>query len=215
MNEDMRNKIENFFNSYPLVAYPKDQILIFPGEKTEKIYFIVSGRVSQYDISYRGDEIVVNTFKPPAFFAMALAIDHTVSRFFYKAETKAELRVAPAAEVIDFLKANPSVTYDLLARVYRGVESILDRMVHLMSGTAKSRLIFDLIIELKRFGKVAGGRRYIEASETSIASRSGLSRETISREMKHLKAKGLVEIKSRRIYINSLAELEEQLTSHA
>lgn len=214
MNDDVRKKIEEFFNHYPMVKYPKNQILIFPGEKIEKIFYIVSGRVSQHDISYRGDEIVVNTFKPPAFFSMAMALNQTPSNFFYKTETNTELRIASAQDVVNFVNENPDVTYDLLKRVYRGIDSVLDRMIHLMSGTAKSRLVFDLIAEFRRFGKTDGEHQYIEATETNIASRSGLSRETVSREMKHLKNKDLVTIKSHRIYLINIPELEKLLANH-
>lgn len=214
MNDDIRKKVELFFSTYPLVKYPKDQILIFPGESVEKVYFVASGRICQYDVSYRGDEVVVNTFKPFAFFPMAQAINGENSSFFYKTEAATELLVAPANDVVAFIKANPDVMYDLLSRLYRGVESVLNRTVHLMSGTAKSRLLFELIIECRRFGKVVNGRQYIEISETSIAARSGLSRETVSREIKRLKDKGLVEVKSHRIYLNDLVELENQAGEH-
>lgn len=214
MDNGVHKKVDQFFKNYPRVNYPKDQILIFPGEDVKKVYYIVTGRVSQYDISYRGEEVVVNTFKPPAFFSMAMAINQMASAFFYKAETKTTVHVAPSSEVLTFVQSNPDVTYDLLARVYRGIDSVLDRTVHLMSGTARSRLLFDLIVEFRRFGKTEGAEKYIESSETSIASRSGLSRETVSREMKHLKDKGLVEIKSHRIYLRDIAELENLLRHH-
>lgn len=214
MSDVIRQKVENFFSQYPLVKYPKEQILLFPGDQTSKVYYIVTGRVCQYDISYRGDEVVVNTFKPFAFFPMAMAMNRFPSNFFYKAESNTEARVAPVSDVIAFMHEYPEVTYDLLSRVYEGIESVLNRMVHLMSGTARSRVAFELLVELKRFGKRAGDKQYIEVSEASIASRSGLSRETVSREMKHLKDKGLVEIKTHRIYIYNEAEMKKQVATH-
>jgi len=213
MSDDIRQTIQDFFSHYPLVKYPKEQVLLFPGDQATRVYYIVTGRVCQYDISYRGDEVVVNTFKPFAFFPMAMVINDFPSNFFYKAETNIEARIAPAVEVIAFMRANPEVTYDLLSRVYNGVESVLNRMVHLMVGTARSRVAFELLVELKRFGKQSGVKSFIEISEASIASRSGLSRETVSREIKRMKEKGLVEIKIHRIYIHNVAELEKQIAT--
>ena len=214
MNDDIHKLVEDFFDKFPEVRYPKDQILLFPSEEVSKIFHIVEGRVCQYSISYRGDEIIVNTFKPYAFFPMSMAINNVPSKFFYKTETATTMRIAPVVDVIAFMHSKPEVAYDLLGRVYNGIESVLERMVHLMSGTARSRLIFELIIEFRRFGSKTENSGFLEVNEASIASRSGLSRETVSREIGHLKEKGLVEVKSGRIYINDITALEEQLGAH-
>lgn len=214
MDNNVRNLVEDFFSSFPEVHYPKDQILLFPGESVSKVFHITEGRVCQYSISYRGDEIIVNTFKPPAFFPMSLAINDLPSNFFYKTEAPTTIRVAPTVDVLAFLHSEPAVTYNLLSRVYSGIESVLERMVHLMSGTARSRLIFELIIEFRRFGNKTKNSGYLEVSEASVAARAGLSRETVSREMKHLKDKRLVEMRSGKIHINDVSSLEKQLGLH-
>jgi CRP-like cAMP-binding protein len=78
-----------------------------------------------------------------------------------------------------------------------------------MSGTARSRLLYELLIEARRFGeKQPDGGYVLQSNETDLAARSGLSRETISREMKKLKAQGLVDITKSRIIIHSLDEIK-------
>lgn len=212
--DDIQRKVDTFFGRYPSIEYSKDQILLLPGEVCTKIFYIVSGRVCQYDISYRGDEVIVNTFKPPRYFPMALAINDHDSNFFYKTEVRSELRVAPVADVRAFLKSNPDALYDLLSRVYIGLESILQRMVHLMSGTAKSRVLFELIIEFRRFSDHTDSSGYLDVTEASMASRSGLSRETVNREIRHLKERGLITIERGKIYIRNVSELENLLVRH-
>lgn len=212
MDEVIFNKVRNFFSQYPKRTYSKDQILIFAGENPEKVHYIVSGRVSQYDISYRGDEIVVNVYKEPAFFPMSWAINKKDNTYFYKTEEPSVIHLAPAEDVVAFLKENPDVTFNLLSRLYNGVEGILSRVVHLMSGSAKSRIMYELIIESRRFGEEqSDGSIVLSVNENDLGSHAGLARETVNREMKHLKDKGLITLKSGKIIINSLASLEEQL----
>ena len=43
------------------------------------------------------------------------------------------------------LQANPDVVYDLLTRLYRGLDGLLGRMSQLMAGSAKSRLMYELL----------------------------------------------------------------------
>lgn len=214
MPSDIADKIHHYFSQYPLRKYPKGQILVFADENPDHIFYILKGRVRKYDVSYRGDEVIINVFQPPAFFPMSWAINKTPNQFFYKTETEVELHVVPASDALQFLKDNPDVTLDLLSRLYRGLEGFYGRLVHLMSGTAGSRLLYELIIECRRFGnKQPDGTYLLESSEGDLAARSGLSRETISREMKKIKRHGWVKIDQNGIAITDLAEMEKALGS--
>lgn len=208
----MTSKIDGFFSKYPQRAYPKGQILIFANENPEYIFYITEGRVRKYDISYRGDEVVVNIFKPPAFFPMSWALNHLPNKFFYKTETKTILHVVPCDDALRFLKDNPDVMLDLLSRIYRGMDGLFGRLVHLMSGSARSRLLYELIIECRRFGeKQSDGKVTLDISEVDMAARSGLSRETVSREIHKLKTVDLVSVSSKGIVVNDLKRLEKSL----
>lgn len=203
-------KVDKFFSKYPKRSYPKGQILVFADESPEHIYYIVKGSVRKYDVSYRGDEVVLNVFKPPAFFPMSWAINNSPNKYFYKAETDTELHIVPTAEALIFIKDNPDVMLDLLSRLYKGMDGLLGRMVHLMSGSAKSRLLYELVIESRRFGKKnSDGGIQLSVSEGDLAGRTGLSRETVSREIHKLKNQDLVSLKHSGIIVKDIAAIEE------
>lgn len=211
MNEEILTKVENFFAQYRLRKYAKGQVLILNGDQTNYVYHLVQGKVKEYDVTYRGDEIILNVFKPPAFFPMSLAINKVSNPYIYEAESDIEVRQAPADDVVAFIKANPDVMFDLLSRVYRGTDGLLGRITYLMSGSAKSRLIYELIIEAKRFGKNNKGVTSLDISEKDLGARAGLSRETVSREMSKLKSEKLIEVRSKDILIKNLPALEKKL----
>lgn len=212
MVEDVTQKIESFFNSYRLRKYAKGQVLILNGEDTNYIYYLVSGKVKQYDVSYRGDEVILNVFKPPAFFPMSIAINKAPNPYIYEAESDIEIRQAPADEVVAFIKANPDVMFDLLSRLYRGVDGMLGRMAQLMANSAKSRLMYELALEANRFGEKKHDTYVLAINEKELGARSGLSRETVSREMHKLIAEKLVEFKGKQLVINNLPALEKKLS---
>lgn len=205
-------KTEQHFSKYPKRSYQKGQILIFADESPEHIFYITKGRVREYDVSYRGDEVIVNIFKPPTFFPMSWAINDGTNKYFYKTEEATEVHIVPVDDSLKFVKDNPDVLLALLGRVYTGVDILEGRIVHLMSGSAKSRLQYELIIECRRFGKRNKDGSYTLAiNEVDLAARSGLSRETISREMHKLKAEGLVSISAKGIIVKQLKTLEQKI----
>lgn len=212
MTEAVTNKIEGFFAHYRVRKYSKGQILILNGDGTDYVFNLVAGKVKQYDITYRGDEIILNVFKPPAFFPMSLAINKTENPYIYEAETDIEVRQAPANEVVEFLQANPDVLYDLLGRVYRGMDGMMGRIVHLMAGSAKERLMYELLVECRRFGKkLPDGSCSLAINEKDLGSRAGLSRETVSREISRLIRDKYLVSKPGAITIRNLDEFQEYL----
>ncbi|MFA5003826.1 MAG: Crp/Fnr family transcriptional regulator [Candidatus Saccharimonadales bacterium] len=212
MNPDVAKKVAERFSKYSLHTYPKGQILVFADENPEHIFYLVRGRVREYDVSYRGDEVIVNVYKPAAFFPMSWAINRTPNHYFYKTETPVEIRFIPADDALEFIKSNPDVMLDLLSRLYSGLDGLLGRIVHLMSGAAKSRIVYELIIECRRFGDKGLGNKYtLYTNEMDLAARSGLSRETVSREIQKLKEAGLVHIEGKVLFVQDLPALEDML----
>lgn len=207
MDSLITEKIHSFFSDYPQRHYRKGQILIHAHDEPTHVFHLLEGRVKQYDISYRGDEVVLNVFKPLAFFPMSYAINHTPNVYFFEAETDVVLRQAPNDEAVAFLKANSDVLFDLLSRVYKGTDGLLGRLAHLMAGSARSRVLYELLIEARRFGEPRGKGMAITLTESDIGAHAGLARETVSREIHKLKDEGLISLIKKEIWINDLDRL--------
>jgi CRP-like cAMP-binding protein len=212
MTTTIPDKVAQFFTAFPLREFDKRQVLIRPDEPLPGIFYMVEGRVSQYDITPVGNEVVVNVFKPRAFFPMSTALNDTPNSYFFEASTKVKAHVVPPEAAVQFLQDNPDVTLDLLKRVYKGVDGVLRRMAHLMGGDAKSRLLFELLNTAHRFGELQpDGTILLHLKESDLARHSGLARETVSRNIQELKAAGLLEIRQDGIAIKDTRQLEALL----
>ncbi len=209
---DISKKIASFFESYPLRTFDRQQIMVRAEDKVSAVFYLVDGRVSQYDITSSGNDVVVNVFKPGAFFPMSVALNNTQNHYFFEADTNVTAHVTPATDAVQFLKDNPDVSLDLLSRVYRGMDGVLRRMAHLMGGDAKSRLLFELLNAASRFGEPQeDGSVYLPLKESGLARHSGLARETVNRGMQDLKAAGLVSVTHSGITIVHTDQLEAML----
>lgn len=212
MEADTQNKIEQFFSSYPSADYKKGEVIIQAYDSPTKIIHLLEGQIEQYDISPAGEKVIVNIFKPPAFFPMSWAINKTENDYFFEAATDISVKLAPPDDVVKFLKSNPDVMLDLLARVYSGVDGVLRRMAHLMGGTANTRLLYELINQARRFGQIeADGRIVLKLNERELANRAGLTRETVSRSLSNLGKKELIIKNRQELQIPNLEKLEEFL----
>lgn len=206
-NPDVTNKLTEFFAGTDERMYGKDDIITFANQDPEGVLFLVEGLVEQYDVTPEGNKITVNIFKPPAFFPMAWAINKTPNLYFYAALSNVKVKRAHPDKVAKFLQENPDVMFDLLSRVYKGTDGLLRRLVLAASGIASSRLIYELLLEAYRFGEpVDEETKKIKIRQSSLAARSGLARETVSRELHKMEREGLLELAKPGmiLYINKL-----------
>lgn len=202
----MQEKIKNFFEEFAAEDYNKGDIIIFANMNLKSVYYIESGIVSEYDIAERGTRAILNTFKPGAFFPMSNAINAIDTPYFFEASGAVRVRKAPSGRVVEFLKNNPDVTYDLLQRTYRGTDGVLERLSEIMQGDAESRVLREIDIVKKRFGfeLVGGGDHKLlkKLPELELAERTGLARETVSRAIKKLKASGKLSVQKSHFIIS-------------
>lgn len=214
MNEQVAKKLEDFFSQFKYQQYKKGEILVRADDDPQGIFYLTDGFVKMYAISKKGDEIVLNIYKPISFFPMTWAINNAPNMYYFEAITDVAVWRAPKEKVVEFLKSNPDVLYDLMSRVYQGIDGVLRRMTYLMAGNAYSRLITELLIQVKRFGVRRDSDKAValKVSETDLATYAGMTRETVSREMRVLKEKGLVAFSKNMLEITDVTRLEEELS---
>jgi CRP/FNR family cyclic AMP-dependent transcriptional regulator len=211
MKPNIRAQLDQYFAQYPLKTYAKGAVLTFAGHDPEGVSLLESGIVEQYEITPEGNKLVVNVFKPSAFFPMSWAINRTPNAYFFGAVTDVILRQADVNATVAFLQAHPEVLFDLLSRVYKGTDALLRRLVLAASGVAISRLMFELLIEAYRFGAEAEGQtRLVHVKQSVLAERSGLARETVSRELQKLAQEKLV-VRTKQGMVIDVAGLEHKL----
>lgn len=211
MDSKIAKKVEAFFTQFKHQVYEKGEILVRADDDPAGVFYLKEGVVKKYAISKKGDELVVTIFKPLSFFPMSWAINSTPNQYFYEAMTDLDIWRAPQKEVIDFVKREPEVLFNLMSRVYKGMNGLLSRMTYLMAGNAYGRLIVELIIQAKRFGIKTENGIEVKISEKDLAAQSGMTRETVSREIKILKDKGLVTFSKNILVIKNLEKLEAEL----
>jgi CRP/FNR family cyclic AMP-dependent transcriptional regulator len=213
MQTDSTKKTVAFFTQFPLRVFNKRQLLIRPDEPLPGVFYLLEGRASEYDVTPSGNEVVVNVFKPGAFFPMSNALNDTPNTYFFEASTKITAHVAPPSMAVAFLQENPDVTLDLLKRVYRGVDGVPRRMAHLMGGDASHRLLFEIMNAAYRFGELQpDGTLFVPLNEGDLGRHSGLARETVSRNIKSLKEAGLLKVDGKGMVVTDVKKLESLLS---
>jgi CRP-like cAMP-binding protein len=212
MDTEIEAKIKGFFSKYTQVELKKGEDFLVPGDTPDSVYLLDTGIVRSYTVSKSGQDITTNTYKPVSFFPLGPILNKTENRFYFQAVTAASLYKAPAPQVMRFLNSEPEVVMDLVKRIYRGLEGYMLKIEALSEGSAYKSLVQEIITMVQRFSndKSSGRVLSLEISENQLASQTGLTRETVSRNLSRLKAKGLIEVNKKIISVPDLKSLEHE-----
>jgi len=212
MPPEIAFKIDQEFSKYPLRTHSKGTVLVHIGETTPYLFYVKEGSVKKYNTSYRGEEKVIHIFKPPVLLPMTPLLTGFPSHFLFKADEVVTLHMVPIEKALDYFKTHADVLFGLLSWSYRVIDGLQGRIFQFMAGNAKSRVLYELIYECRRFAAKSADNSYLlTIGISNLAARCGLSRETVSREISKLKTHGLIESKGQSIFIPNLKELEKKL----
>ncbi len=184
----MKSKIKLFFQDYPVVEIKKNKEIDI-GDKQQYVYYLEEGFILQLLVGTKGQEAAFNIFRPGTFFPMVTAMIRLHNQFGYTTLSKTRLRRAPSSEVVAFLRNNPDVMEDLMVRVFIGVDGMMSHLTINILGDSTKKIASTLTMLSNRFGEIQGNGNVkipLPLTQQEIASLSGTSRETASRELTQL-----------------------------
>ncbi len=212
MTKPVSKKVTDFFGHHDTKRVSKGETIIQSESSSDKIYFLIKGSVGQADIDSGGNEMIMNIFLPGSFLPLRCIVADEPSPHYYMALRDSIVVPAPKEDVRKFLENEPDVLFDIIKRLYSGMDGLLRKNMQLMSGDAESRILHELIICAERFGQKTDENTYkIPITETELAKYTGLTRETVSRQFSKIKQSYDVEVTRKGIITKSLPEIKNKL----
>ena len=212
MNQKVLEKIDNFFSKFYRVSFEKGEIIIHPDGKIQNIFLIKQGKVRMYTVSDDGVEVTLHIFSPQSFFPMMLSLSEVYSKYYFEALEKIEAVKAPVDKVIDFIKNDQEVLFDLTTRFSDAILGLTLRIEKMAFEDAYNRIANLLYYLADKFGEVREDKAIINMplQHGDIANWVGLRRETVSRQFEKMQKAGILESKNKQLSIN-MQKLKEML----
>lgn len=216
MNNDKTKEFETFYKQFTIRNYKKGEMLIRADDDPVGIFYLKKGYVRQYTISKAGFELTLHILQPISYFPMVWAVNGTPNVYYFEALTAVEVGRAPREQVVDFIKDKPAIIFELLSELIEDYAESLTRIEHLVFSDAYRRVISVLLYIAKHFGEASGKGIIVDHrfTQQDIATLVGVARETASNEMVKLEKKGLIKHVEHSILIESIRNLELELSSN-
>ncbi len=204
MNQNVSEKIDKFFSGFYPVSFEKGEIIIRPNGKIQNIFLLKKGKVRMYAVSDDGAEVTLHIFRPQSFFPIMLSLSEAYDKYYFEALEKTETLKAPVEKVIEFLKSDQEVLFDLTTRFSNAMSGLTLRIETMAFEDAYSRIASLLLYLCEKFGEVREDKTIINMSlqHDDIANWVGIRRETVSRQFEKMQKEKIVENKNKQLVIN-------------
>ncbi len=217
MELQIQTKLNGFFTKYPLLCFKKGALIHHPGQPIDKVSFVKSGYIKLYKIDKSGNEMTIDILKPGLYFTLIFALTNANSMYFFEAVTDVELWDAPKNDVFDYLKENQDVMLELFKNVSSGFIELLTGYELISSGKAYNK-VAALVLRLAEratLRKKDSARVLLNytPSQQAIAGMLGLTRETVSLELKKLSNQNVIEYNKRVLIVNDIEKLRDVVES--
>ena len=203
MQEDPQKKLEKFFLKHKKITYKKGSTILYAGDIPDGVYYILDGFVKVTTISPEGQEFNLFIFRPDNAFPYEYIFNNTPNIHSFTAMTECMVVRCRREEFLSFIYENPDVLFMITQRITVRLQGVLTRLENMAFGSAYQKVASIIQILGERFGKSENGtiKIMLPLSHKDISELIGLTRETVSIEMKKLEDLGIIVKSSQRYCI--------------
>lgn len=206
-------KLQNFFAKGKPFHYKKGETIQRSGDFPQGVLFLKSGYARLESISKEGKELTMVVYRPGEFFPVVWAFfGERASIYDLEALTNCEIVRVPRGEFLDFIGENPDVLLDITKHIITRFQLALKRMTYLTFGNSASKLASILLICGRDYGVTKDGQTKLQIPLThkDIANLVGVTRETVSLELKKFDRKGFIGYNKKFLIIKNKKGLEQE-----
>jgi len=211
METDGKQKLKQFFSTYPLERFKKGELIIRDCDPFTHIYLIKRGHVRLYTVSDSGREVSLYIYNSGWHFPTLIGFARVESRYNFEAMSVVEAYCVPFSEFTAYLKTHADVLYDLTMHCGILMDTYFRRMELLMTESMEKTLAFMLLQFSQTFqsddikNQLSGW--IVPLSHQQIATWMNTTRETVSRHLENFKKQGIIDISNRMIIIRNKGAL--------
>ena len=203
VEEIPEKRLKQFFLKHKKLIYKKGSTILYADDIPVGVYYLLEGFIKDTSVSPEGQEFTLIIFKPEEVFPYQYAFNNFPNAHSFTTMTQCTVVRCGREEFLSFMYQNPDVLFMITQKVLIRLGGILTRLENMAFGSAYQKVASIIEILGERFGKSEDGyiKIMLPLSHKDIAELIGLTRETVSVEMKKLEDQGIIQKSAQRYCI--------------
>lgn len=185
-----------------LKRYPDGGEVYRPLGERGEVFFIESGTVEFYEVSYTGRKIILETLGAGSFFGDLCESEEPCAWLnnFADAKPKTTLYRLRTKDFLRLISAQPAIALQVIDDISQQLRRAETKIKHFALSDAVTRLVAELLAYARKYGHESDCCVTMPRHLThqQIAEMAGLARETTTMLLNRLKREHIIEIQSDR-----------------
>ncbi len=207
------NKVSGVADSQDHKVFKKGEYIYLPDQSSDKIFFLVDGRVKIGTLGNNGKEITKAILNTGEVFGELSMIGEEKRRDFAYAMEDSKACVLTSDEMSKMMKEHSSISMFFMKVMGSRVLEMENRLESLVFKDSRSRIVEYLLDLVKKRGQRVGYewvvRKFITHQE--IANLTATSRQTVTTVLNELRTKELITFNRKRLLVRDLDKLQEEI----
>ncbi len=211
LNQDEIDKISE---GIIFTDYKKGEYIFRTGDKADKLYIVVSGKMKIYNYLTDGREQILYIYSTGDFVGAFNLLKE--DEFKYNSEALEDTTISTLSKnkFDSIILKNPEITLKILEKAYERIRDVEGLVVRLSAANADAKVAGLLLELMEDFGSKMNSNIVLELSinREEMGNYAGISRETMTRKLNHFKELGYIDfIGNKKIIIKKENKLRELL----
>jgi len=189
-------------------SYPRGSVIVFEEDPGDALYVVAAGQVKVVLVAEDGREVILSVLGPGSFFGEMAILDEGPRSAHVIAMEESNLLILRRDDFHARLRAMPEVAISLLKEISRRLRRADEKIGSLVLLDVNGRLAHLL---LRLADEERGDQITRRLTHHTIAQMIGSSRETVSRAMRGLVGRNVIEVTRTAILLRDRAALRAAL----
>lgn len=209
-----QEEIEKISEGVVFTDYKKGEYIFRTGDKADKLYIVVSGKMKIYNYLSDGREQILYIYSPGDFVGAFNLLKE--DEFKYNAEALEDTTISTLTKnkFNDIILKNPEITLKVLEKAYERIRDAEGLVVRLSAANADAKVAGLLLELIEDFGSKEGTNIILELTinREEMGNYAGISRETMTRKLNQFRELGYIDfIGNKKIVIKEENKLRDLL----
>jgi CRP-like cAMP-binding protein len=186
----------------------KKDMLFMEGEPSNFLYFLISGKIKVYKANELGKEYIIDIYKDGDLLGYTSLLENSMHKESAIAIEESEVALIPRNDFLKLLELYPEMNGKFIKIMSNNYFEAEEKLLRLAYDSARKRVAEAIIFIYKKYKSVNEYNLSFSLQRDNISALSGISPESVSRNLTDFRSEGLIETCNGMIKILDLKKLE-------
>lgn len=201
--------LESLSKNKTIKKIKKKDLLFTEGDQANFLYLIKSGKIKTFKSNDFGKEFIIDIHNEGDFLGYFALLDDCTHKVSAMAIENSEVMIIPKQDFCDVIYSNNDITMKFVKMMSQQFSDAEEKLLKLAYDSARKRVAEALVFVSKKYTIPGNNELVFNLHRENISALSGISPESVSRNLSSFREEGLIETINGSIKIKDLKKLEK------